>query len=354
MQGLAAIGVTCFLPRAPELEIQGGRAEALLQQAYQECFRTFEIAGKRLTLRIPFGLWKERFATQDIHFWGKGNIEQIWEKNEEILKSPYFFGYLEDLQTPGEKVIYFDLPTRKFSLLTRTSLVETMKRIYALREEFNQTGNWRLVDKIASLYPGNDAQVFLLKTDTNINETDIYHFLYSVGGIGIDCARFVYHCQQKIFGNDLNIKLGRALGVSPENVHFNIGSWFYYPPKCRLVESVEDKISNLRPGDVIHFRGRTGAHSVIIQSIDLGNRTIRYLQCTDWAKPEERGVHESFIYFDSPNQHLKDARWTQELHPTFPGETAPYGWRNEGDRYRGTNSMVVRLKSSLTLGIQWA
>jgi len=328
------------------------KIEQKIEQAYRECFRTYEINGQTLNLRVPFALYKERKG-HSVYTWGKGNISQVWEETEKWLNEPYFHQYLEALQEPKEKVVHFNLPLKKFFVYTDLKLIAKMKEIYSLREEFNKTGKWRLVDKIANLYPGNDTQVYLLKKGGGFNEKDVYDFLYCIGGIGIDCARFTYHCQQKIYGNELNIKLGKELRVSPQNVHLYIGSWFYYPPECSLVEKVEDKISNLKAGDVIHFHGQKSSHSVIIQSIDLNNGVIRYLQCTDWGLQEERGVHQSLIFFKNPEQRLrdKDVTWTQQLGPTFPGETAPYGWKTDGDRYLGTKSMVVRLKPFITSGL---
>jgi hypothetical protein len=62
-------------------------------------------------------------------------------------------------------------------------------------------------------------------------------------------------------------------------------------------------------------------------------------------------VHESYIYFDpiESEAHLTSSgvTWTQEIFPTFPGETGLRFWRNDGDRYRsymdGDGSLVVRL-----------
>jgi hypothetical protein len=116
---------------------------------------------------------------------------------------------------------------------------------------------------------------------------------------------------------------------------------------------VDDKIALLRPGDILLFRGRDGemSHSAVIQSVDLRKGIVRYLQCTDEAPPEERGVHESFIYFDpgNPRVSLDDPslNWTQKRCAPFPGEReSPFS--DDGGRYRAFPELgggrVVRLR----------
>ncbi len=132
-----------------------------------------------------------------------------------------------------------------------------------------------------------------------------------------------------------------------------IGLWFYKPGEYN-VEVVEDKIENLRPGDIFLFRGRGEIfrHSAVIQSIDFVKGVIRYIQCTDWAPQIERGVHESFINFDPSNSGIslknKSVEWKQEIYPTFVGEAGLKYWKNDGDRYRAYRqsggSVIVRLK----------
>ncbi len=93
-------------------------------------------------------------------------------------------------------------------------------------------------------------------------------------------------------------------------------------------------------------------HSAIIQSVDLTKGVIRYIQCTDEAPPEQRGVHESYIYFDPADPHLRltdlKITWSQERYPPFPGEKAsPFS--DDGERYRAYSeiggSRVIRLRS---------
>lgn len=330
------------------------QAESTIEQAYKQCFREFEIAGKKVILRIPFALSKERFADQEPFLWGKGNISQVWDLIQTELNSNYFLRYLEALRENKEKVIYFNLTTGRFALLSDKDLLKQMATLYSLWQDFVDTGNRKNIWRTTSLYPGNDSQVYVYKPDQEIKINDIYNYLYCSAQVGIDCARFAYQCQQALFGNELNIRLSKIFGVTPENAHLFVGS-FFYSLNSGLVERTSDRIENLRPGDIIQFRGQTGSHNVIIQCVDIDRGFIRYLQCTDWALPEERGVHESFIVFNPNNPSLrlndKSVIWQQRLCPTFPGEVKPLGWNTDGDRYRGTQSVVVRLIPKITEGL---
>jgi hypothetical protein len=128
----------------------------------------------------------------------------------------------------------------------------------------------------------------------------------------------------------------------------------FFNSKSSQITAVKDEIASLRPADIILFRGADGgmAHSAIIQSIDFSRGIIRYLQCTDEAPLRERGVHESFIYFDpaKPNVSLSDGglNWTQKRYAPFPGEKdSPFS--DDGERYRAFGELgggrVVRLQA---------
>jgi hypothetical protein len=119
---------------------------------------------------------------------------------------------------------------------------------------------------------------------------------------------------------------------------------------------VADEIENLRPGDILLFRGADGqmAHSAIIQSIDFSTGSIRYLQCTDEAPPAERGVHDSFIHFDPRRRktRLGDPAliWIQSRYPPFPGER-PSPFSDDGQRWRAFGGgRVVRLRTLEGIG----
>ncbi|MDR1147922.1 MAG: peptidoglycan endopeptidase, partial [Spirochaetaceae bacterium] len=105
------------------------------------------------------------------------------------------------------------------------------------------------------------------------------------------------------------------------------------------------------PADILLFRAVNGsmAHSAIIQSIDFSRGIIRYLQNTDEAPLSERGVHESFIYFNPKRASLslKDAslEWSQKRFSPFPGERDS-AFSDDGQRYRAYGGgRVVRLRA---------
>jgi hypothetical protein len=148
--------------------------------------------------------------------------------------------------------------------------------------------------------------------------------------------------------------LAPVLGVrGSRNPSFYVGTQFFDSESRELIQ-VNDEIRNLRPLDVMLFRSRDGraGHSAIIQSIDFDAGVIRYLQSTDEAPQDERGVHESYIYFDpsKPETPLSDQslRWTQDRFAPFPGEYAS-AFSNDGERYRADfgngGGKVVRLRA---------
>jgi hypothetical protein len=158
----------------------------------------------------------------------------------------------------------------------------------------------------------------------------------------MDCSGFVWHVLSYIArqgGLDLGKSLSRVLGVPRGgDPSWYAGTAFFNSKNAQIAE-VKDEIRGLYPADIILFRGGDGgmAHSALIQSIDFEKGVIRYLQCTDEAPPRERGVHESFIYFDParPRTLLSDPalRWTQKRYAPFPGEKdSPFS--DDGERYR--------------------
>jgi hypothetical protein len=178
--------------------------------------------------------------------------------------------------------------------------------------------------------------------------------------VGLDCSGFIFHVQVAIaaaLGSDLEETTAMMLGVDPQRLQPLIGLSFFDPDSSYSYR-VEDRIENLRPGDIILFRGRVPGrgigfrHSAVIQSVDFESGLIRYLQCTDWATPEQRGVHDSWIRFDPahPNTGLSDPslEWLQTIEPTFAGEPSLRYWKNDGHRYRSYQevggSVIVRLK----------
>jgi hypothetical protein len=148
--------------------------------------------------------------------------------------------------------------------------------------------------------------------------------------------------------------MARLLGVKQgENPSLYAGTNFYNSKSSQIAE-VADEIAALRPGDVMLFRGEDGgmAHSAIVQSVDLKEGVVRYLQCTDEAPLSERGVHESYIRFNParPKVSLQDPslNWTQKRYPPFPGEKArPFS--DDGERFRAYpehgGGRVVRIRA---------
>ncbi len=313
--------------------------EQAIDGAYRSCFRDFAIDGQTFHLRIPFGENGERVENgifrQQIAFGGRAEPPQIWGLVASLLASGDFQQYKDALVEPGQKVVLLYIDTGSWAA----------------------SGDPDELSRVTGVpYPGTRTQVVVIKDGSVLQVEDIYNYLYCVGSVGMDCSGFVYFIQKSIarsLGADLNQIIGSCLGASAEKVPLILGLWYYDPPNG-YADTVEDRIINLRPGDIFLFRGHGGKfrHSAVIQSIDLDQGVIRYIQDTDWAPQPERGVHESFIYFDpgNPDVSLGDpsVRWTQRVLPTFKGEPGLRYWRDDGDRYRAEwptgHSLVVRLK----------
>jgi hypothetical protein len=321
-----------------------GVLEEAIDAAYRECFRVRTVAGQPLTLRIPFGMSGERQGPggfrQRIYMDGKGSAQALWDRIDSLILSAPFTSYAGKLAGPGEKAVAFDLQRGAFSVYTDPRLLSLVKE---------------------GPYPGTRTKIWVLKPEAALDAADVYDYLYCVGGVGLDCSGFVYHVQRsaaRALGVQLDRELGSILGVDPGEVAGVVGLWLFDPANG-FVQPVPDHLAALRPGDVFLFRGREPdgrigfRHSAVIQSIDRQNGLLRYLQCTDWAPRPERGVHESWIRFDPHRADLRlgdpSLEWTQEVCPTFEGETALRYWRNDGHRYRSYmeqgGTVMVRLKS---------
>jgi len=316
----------------------GNGVEALIEQAYRACFRTYIISGKVMTLHLPFSENNERSELAGrnlaVPWGGKGDPEGTWDQIDVLLASPDFDAYTAALSDGKEKILTFDLVSRTWSV----------------------DRDWYAIDQMKSgVYPGLPHKPMVLVKARGITPPDIYNYLYSVGRAGIDCSGFVWYVLTtvaKAGGLDLNRAFTRYLGAArPSSAGWYIGTWFF-DPRNRNLELVKDELKNLRPLDIIVFRGDDGltVHSAIIQSVDLAGGTIRYLQSTDVAEQNDRGVHESFITFDPahPAISLKDPSvvWHQRRSAPFAGETADF-W-DDGQRYRAFpqygGGFVVRLK----------
>ena len=114
------------------------------------------------------------------------------------------------------------------------------------------------------------------------------------------------------------VNLCKEIGKSP----LYIGTWYYRNPW--VADRIDDKIINLRAGDLILFpdRKRPVVHSAVIQSIDLQQGQIIYVQCTDWVfDRKQRGPHVSEINFDPYFSEMRlsgtSLVWMQKVGPDF-------------------------------------
>jgi hypothetical protein len=317
----------------------GNGIEAVIEQAYRACFRTYIIAGKVMTLHLPFAENNERSELAGtalaVPWGGKGDPLGIWDQIDALIATPDFAAYTDAVSDGKEKLLLFDLKTRTWS----------------------STRDWFAIDQMKSgVYPGLPHRPAVLTRARGITAPDIYNYLYSVGRLGVDCSGFVWYVLTtvaKAGGLDLNRALAHYLGAArPSQAGWYVGTWFF-DPRNRNLEVVKDEVKNLRPLDVIVFRGEDGltAHSAVIQSVDLAGGTIRYLQSTDVAEQNDRGVHESLISFDPsrPAISLKDpaVTWHQRRSAPFTGEAGVDFW-DDGQRYRAFpqygGGFVVRVK----------
>jgi len=331
---------TDFLAAYSEASADWGHGvEALIEDAFRQCFRTYIIAGKVFTLHLPFAENNERpdLSGGKIPVTGGGKMEPgpLWDLIGTMIESDDFKSYVAALSDGREKVVLFDLPMRRWTI----------------------DAGWYALEQIkAGAYLGQAHQPAILSNGRGVTLPDIYNYLYGMGRTGIDCAGFVWYVLRSVArsgGLDLDRALARYLGArSPALSPLYIGSWFF-DPRNRNLERVNDQVRNLRPGDVFLFRGEDGstAHTAVIQSIDLAGGRIRYLQSTDVAGQDDRGVHESDITFDPsrPEASLKDPSvvWHQRRSAPFAGE-AGTEFFDDGTRYRAFpkfgGGSVVRLK----------
>jgi hypothetical protein len=327
---------------ADPARIWGPGPEGIIEEAFRLCFRTRILDGKVMTIRMPFAQNDERDKLTD-QGWeflegGKGDPEFLWRAIEALLSLDDFRAYTRALGDGREQVIIFDIPGQNWTSSRDLFDIARMK---------------------AGAYRGLPHRPFVLVNGRGIEEADVYNYLYCVGLAGMDCSGFVWHVLSHLAragGLDLGRSLSRALGVRNGNAPSRYAGTAFYNSKSSQIIPVEDRIVLLRPGDILLFRGYDGemSHSAVIQSVDLRNGAIRYLQCTDEAPLAERGVHESFIYFDprDPQISLVDPslNWTQKRYAPFPGEKeSPFS--DDGERYRAFPELgggrVVRLRPLL-------
>jgi hypothetical protein len=319
-------------------QIWGNGAEKVIEEAYRQCIRTKIIDGRVMNVRIPFAMNTERdiLLKTPINFVedGKGNPEMLWPIIENILDSKEFAEYIKALSSGHEKVIIFDLVKRTWTISSDLFLITRIK---------------------ADSFSGLPHRPYVLTSGKGARETDVYNYIYCIGLVGMDCSGFVWHVLSytaKKGGVDLGRALSSVLGVSVTGSPSSyVGTSFFGSKNSQIIQ-VNEEIRNLRPADVMLFRDVDGTivHSAIIQSIDFRKGVIRYLHCNNFSLPEERGVHESFIYFDpaNPSVSLKDPslHWTQKRYAPFIGED--FNFADDGERFRNRvngGGKIVRLRA---------
>jgi len=322
--GLGAKPLFRFLPEQPLREERVKTREELnVERTINDTYRLFlgerTIQGKKLPIRVPFGEMNERYSGQSFVMAGKGNPKLLWENIDRLLTDADFLDYQNALSQPGKKLVLFDLPNRSFQVATDEDEINNLK----------------------SAFRNNLAHPYAVKEDGQLNETDVYNYLYSQG-VGLDCSGFAFNVQRMIaqrYGIDLCQEIGNDLGIDPEDVPPQIGTDYYNDQK--YAEVVDDRICNLRPGDIILFpsRKRDASHSAVILSINFRSGKITYVQNTDWVKDRNlRGPHYSEILFDTTNldKTLYDSSsvWTHEFGAAFESEDCPWAGKTDGFRYR--------------------
>jgi len=316
----------------------GNGIERVIEEAYRKHIRTKIIDGKVMNLRIPFAMNSERDilleTKMNIVGDGKGSPELLWPAIDEVLASDDFAQYIIALSSGREKAVAFDMIEKSWSMQTDHFIIARIK---------------------SGSFIGLPHRPYALTSGKGVTENDVYNYIYCIGLIGVDCSGFVWHILSYI-GQQGGLDLGRTLsgvlgvprGADPSNY---VGTAFYSSRSNQMIP-VTDEIRNLRPADILLFRDINGVivHSAIIQSIDFSKGIIRYLQCNNVSLPEERGVHDSFIYFDpsNPGVSLKDPalHWSQKRQAPFAGED--FVFSDDGERYRhraNGGGRVVRMRA---------
>ncbi|GMO34192.1 MAG: hypothetical protein Ta2F_10240 [Termitinemataceae bacterium] len=322
-------------------QVWGSGIESVIESAYRQCFKSYFIDGQLMNIRLPFAEDHERDSLVEggWEFLGKGKLGPagLWPVIDTALKSDDFKKYTSDLKSGKEQVIIFDIAAKKWKVSQDIFDIARMK---------------------AGSYHGLPHKPYVLVTGGGVKDSDVYNYLYCIAWIGLDCSGFVWHTLSYIAkqrGINLGASLRRLRAVpSAADASYYVGTSFYNS-NSREIIAVPDNIKNIKPADILLFRAKdkSMAHSAIIQSVDLAGGVIRYLQDTDEAPQSERGVHESFIYFDpkKPNASLKDTslRWSQQRFSPFPGEKES-AFSEDGERYRAYGGgRVVRLRIISTL-----
>ncbi|GMO40065.1 MAG: hypothetical protein Ta2B_19900 [Termitinemataceae bacterium] len=321
---------------AESKNVWGSGVEGIIEDAYRQCFKSYFIDGQLMNIRIPFAENHERdkLVKGGWEFLGKGKSDpaSLWPVIIETLKTDDFKNYVQMLKNGKEQVVIFDIANKKWDTSTDIFDIARMK---------------------AGSYHGLPHKPYVLVRGDGVKESDVYNYLYCIAWTGLDCSAFVWYTLTTIAkkGNiNLGVSLRRSLAMPVGGTASNFAGTSFYNSRNKEIISVDDKIKNLRPADILLFRAKDGtmAHSAIIQSIDMSAGLIRYIQDTDEAPQEERGVHDSYIYFNpkKTNVSLKDSslRWSQTRFSPFPGERES-AFSDDGQRYRAYGGgRTVRLR----------
>ena len=316
----------------------GNGIERVIEEAYRQFFITRVVGDRIMNIRMPFAMNDERDlllgTSWEIYGGGKGSPQMLWPVIEELLDSQDFEDYINALSSGREKIFIFDINERKWSTSSDLFLIARIK---------------------AGSFTGFSHRPYALTSGKGALQSDVYNYLYCIGHIGIDCSGFVWHILDYIgkrggidLGRIISPVLGAPRGADPA---WYAGTSFFSSRNSQIIQ-ITDEIRNLRPADVMLFRDIDGiiVHSAIIQSIDFTKGVIRYLQCNSVAALEERGVHDSYIYFDPANTSvsLKDPslHWSKKRYSAFIGEEINFA--DDGERYRhrlNGGGRVVRMRA---------
>ncbi|MCL2211793.1 MAG: peptidoglycan endopeptidase [Treponema sp.] len=320
--------------------IWGSGIERVIEEAYRQCIRTKFIDGRVMNIRLPFAMNNDRDLMLErkiiIPGDGKGNPELLWPIIEDILKTDDFNDYIKALSSGREKAVIFDMLERTWTMSSDLFIVARLR-----------TGS----------YSGLPHRPYILTSGRGAQDSDVYNYIYCVGSVGLDCSGFVWHVLSyaaRQGGFDLGRALMPVLGV-PRGADPSayVGTAFFNSRNPQIIQ-LTDEIRNLRPLDIMLFRDVDGmiVHSAVIQSIDFTKGVLRYLQCNNVSLSHERGVHDSYIYFDPSNSSvsLKDPslHWTQKRQAPFLGED--YVFEDDGERYRNRingGGRVVRMRAMI-------
>lgn len=317
----------------------GQGLEASIESAYRRCFKTYILQDRLITVRMPFAQNNERsqMAPESLQVRGAGKADPglLWTEINRLLESDDFNTYAQLLSDGKEKVLRLDMAARNWIWTSDLFDLAGMK---------------------ALVYSAPPHRPAVLVDGKGLREQDVYNYLYAIGRVGMDCSGFVWHVLSATAaeqGIDLEKNIRQSIAVPPKaDLSLYLGTWFFDSDNPALLE-IEPFVSDLRPGDILLFRGEQGqaVHSAIIQSVDIQRGKIRYLQSTDEAPQLQRGVHDSFIFFDPgrADLSLKDygLSWTQKRSAPFTGEQASL-FPDDGTRFRAYPEhgagKVVRLK----------